>query len=98
MMKSTSTQAVKRFTHNSPAIPEPPYYLYNGYEISLAEIQEAFENNKCRIVCSRHFNGTSRALDISGKDFDTRGSCFSMREEQWTVKPSSLFEALKAAK
>jgi len=24
MMKSTSTQAVKRFTHNSPAIPEPP--------------------------------------------------------------------------
>jgi hypothetical protein len=62
--------------------------------VSQEDIEIAFEAGFCRLVCGRGENRTSTYISLTGEDWDTRGQCFSMWEESWTVEPKSLTQVL----
>jgi hypothetical protein len=74
------------------------YILQNGTETTADAIKAAFESGNAVLSHYRLNNGnTGTSLRIDGKHFDTRGECYSMRDESWTSKPKTVRAALYAA-
>ena len=72
------------------------YYSATGDIISAAEIKDAVAKGSARIIYSRAYNQTNSSLCLVCDDFDTRGDCYQMLDEQWTSVPT-LDEALRVA-
>jgi len=74
------------------------YQLFDGHEVSKRAIVQAFRAGRARLVCSRSIHGRVPVkLRIDGQDIDTRGRCYSVLDEVWTIRPQSLQECLVAA-
>lgn len=81
------------------AVNEYSYTLNDGAPVTLEQIKEACEAGDAVLVHYHRPDGwTGTGLMLDGKHFDTRGECFSMWEEQWTRNPTTLTEALEAAR
>lgn len=74
------------------------YLLSNGTETTAQEIFNAFAEGKARLIHSwKPAGGHTRELRLDGVDLDTRGQCYSMRDEVWTSIPASLKDCYAAA-
>ena len=74
------------------------YYTLDGEIVSRNAIAAAYKAGIARIVYTHGFNCTNSGLMLDSEDYDTRGECYQMLDESWTAKPSSLAQALAAAK
>lgn len=68
------------------------YYTTQGDQVSAEQIKQAVAAGAARIIYSR----IGHSLSLDGHDFDTRGQCHSVWDEQWSVPPT-LQQALSAA-
>lgn len=74
------------------------YYTTQGDVVTSDQIKAAVEAGTARIIYSHNPDGgLYHSLTLKGEDIDTRGQCYQMAEEQWTVKPSYQ-DALRAAR
>lgn len=74
------------------------YQDIDGNPVSADSIRQAITEGRARIVHQRALNHTAtNGLILDGRDWDTRGQCYSMSEETWTRMPISAKEALNAA-
>lgn len=73
------------------------YYLQDGTVVSSEQIKAAFSTGRAVLAHNRADNGSRTSLMLNGRHFDTRGQCYSMREEVWTTVPKSLQQALQIA-
>jgi hypothetical protein len=74
------------------------YYLADGTECTAAEIRAAFEAGTAVLVLGHADHTSSVGVMLDGKHFDTRGQCYSMWEEQWTLTPKKAEEAMHYAR
>lgn len=72
------------------------YYANQGDIVSAKDIASAVAKGTARIIYSRAFGGTNASLSLVCEDFDTRGDCYQMLDEQWTATPT-LADALAVA-
>ena len=72
------------------------YYTTQGDVVTADQIKAAVAAGTARIVYSRGDNHTNHSLSLDCDDFDTRGQCAQMAEEQWTAVPT-VQQALQAA-
>lgn len=72
------------------------YYTSQGDIVSADQIKAAVAKGTARIIYARAYNHTKESLSLDGKDFDTRGQCYQMLDEQWTAVPT-VKQALQAA-
>jgi len=77
------------------------FLLFDGSEVSGEQIKEAHETGRARITCAHKYGGTtpgiSRSLRLDGEDYDTRGTCYSVWDETWTIAPKSIMECMETA-
>ncbi len=75
------------------------YTLYDGTKVTQRAIVQAFRAGRARLICSWPDTSLPRrvSLRLDGVDMDTRGQCYMMSEEVWTVKPKSLWECFCAS-
>lgn len=72
------------------------YYTTQGDVVTADQIKTAVAEGKARIIYSRAYNHTRANLSLDCEDFDTRGQCYQMIDEQWTAVPT-VQQALKVA-
>lgn len=76
----------------------PRYITIDGEEVTKEQIQQAFAAGKAVLCHYRVDSGNPAALAIDGRQYDTRGECYSMWEEGWTVRPDSIQQCYAAAR
>lgn len=74
------------------------YVLRDGTEVTREQIEAAFTAGQARLINGRGDHYTNVSLMLDGKDFDTRGECYSMWDEAWTRTPKTLDDCLAAAR
>lgn len=74
------------------------YVLIDGTEVTKDDITAAFATGRAVLIHGRGEGRTTTGLMLDGVQRDTRGECYSAWEETWTRSPSSLREALNAAR
>lgn len=72
------------------------YYAINGEVVTADQIKAAIAAGTARIIYTRAYNHTDTSLSLDCEDFDTRGQCYQMLDEQWTTVPT-VQQALRAA-
>lgn len=78
------------------------YFTHAGNKVTKDEIQTAYNAGLARLVHSHRYaqslsNSISTGLALDGIDCDTRGKCYSVWDEVWTMTPKNLKECLDAA-
>jgi len=80
------------------------YYTAEGIEVTRDEIKKAYVAGLCVLRWGRgNWKNTVNLIiardaeeaDLEA-DVDTRGDCWSMSDEQWSCRPETLGEAIKA--
>ena len=73
------------------------YLLKNGAEVSKDQISAAFTAGTAVLAHHNAEGHTDTGLMLDGREYDTRGECYSVWDECWTTKPKSLQQCYAVA-
>lgn len=74
------------------------YLLKNGTEVSKDQISAAFAAGTAVLAHNNAENRTDTGLMLDGREYDTRGECYSVWDECWTTKPKSIAQCYAVAR